>query len=51
MEHLLILDEYGNYQAARRGIDKYLSKLDKKPLLQRVDYACRLAVKPTARDN
>jgi hypothetical protein len=57
MEHLypklsphgiLILDDYGHYQGARRGVDEYLSKLDKKPLLQRVDYSCRLAVKPTA---
>jgi hypothetical protein len=57
MEHLypklstqgiLILDDYGHYQGARRGVDEYFSKLDKKPLLQRVDYSCRLAVKPTA---
>jgi hypothetical protein len=57
MEHLypkvspqgiLILDDYGHYQGARRGVDEYLSKLDKKPLLQRVDYSCRLAVKPPA---
>jgi Macrocin-O-methyltransferase (TylF) len=57
MEHLypklspqgiLILDDYGHYQGARRGVDEYLSKLDKKPLLQRIDYSCRLAVKPTA---
>ena len=57
MEHLypklssqgiLILDDYGHYQGARRAVDEYLSKLDKKPLLQRVDYSCRLAVKPTA---
>jgi hypothetical protein len=57
MEHLypklsphgiLILDDYGHYEGARRGVDEYLSKLDKRPLLQRVDYACRLAVKPTA---
>jgi O-methyltransferase len=57
MEHLypklspqgiLILDDYGHYQGAHRGVDEYLSRLDKKPLLQRVDYSCRLAVKPTA---
>jgi hypothetical protein len=55
MEHLypklspqgiLILDDYGHYQGARRGVDEYLSKLDQKPLLQRVDYSCHLAVKP-----
>jgi O-methyltransferase len=56
MEHLypklspqgiLILDDYGHYQGARRGVDEYLSKLNKKPLLQRIDYSCCLAVKPT----
>jgi Macrocin-O-methyltransferase (TylF) len=44
---ILILDDYGHYQGARRGVDEYLSKLDKKPLLQRIDYSCRLAVKPS----
>ena len=57
MEHLypklspqgiLILDDYGHYQGARRGVDEYFSKLDKKPLLQRIDYSCRLAIKSTA---
>jgi O-methyltransferase len=47
-QDILILDDYGHYQGARRGVDEYLSKLDKKPLLQRIDYSCRLAVKPTA---
>jgi O-methyltransferase len=45
---ILILDDYGHYQGARRGVDEYLLRLDKKPLLQRIDYSCRLAVKPTA---
>jgi hypothetical protein len=44
---ILILDDYGHYQGARRGVDEYFSKLNKKPLLQRVDYSCRLAVKPS----
>jgi hypothetical protein len=57
MEHLypklspqgiLILDDYGHYEGARRDVDEYLSRLDKKPLLQRVDYSCRLAIKSTA---
>ena len=43
---VLILDDYGHYQGACRGVDEYLSKVDDKPLLQRVDYACRLAIKP-----
>jgi hypothetical protein len=56
MEHLyprvspqgiVILDDYGHYQGARRAVDDYILKLDKKPLLQRVDYSCYLLVKPT----
>jgi O-methyltransferase len=48
LQGILILDDYWHYQGARRGVDEYLSKLDKKLLLQRIDYSCRLAVKPTA---
>jgi hypothetical protein len=57
MEHLypllvpqgvLILDDYGHYRGAARAVDEYIGNLAKKPLLQRVDYACRLAVKPVA---
>jgi hypothetical protein len=43
---IVILDDYGHYQGARTAVDEYLSRLDKKPLLQRVDYSCRLGVKP-----
>ena len=48
LQGILILDDYGHYQGARRGVDECLSKLDKNPLLQRVDYSCRLAIKPIA---
>jgi hypothetical protein len=44
---ILIVDDYGHYRGARRGVDEYLSKFDKKPLFHRIDYTCRLAVKPT----
>jgi len=44
---VLIIDDYGNDQDTRRAIDEYLSKIEKKPLLQRIDHACRLAIKPT----
>ena len=43
---VLILDDYGHYRGAARAVDEYIGDLEKKPLLQRVDYACRLAVKP-----
>ena len=57
MEHLyprlsprgvLLVDDYGHYLGAQRGVDEYLAKLDSKPLLQRVDYACRIAIKTSA---
>ena len=44
---VLIIDHYGNDHGIRRAIDEYLSKIQKKPLLQRIDHACRLAIKPT----
>jgi hypothetical protein len=44
-EGVLILDDYGHYRGAQRGVDEYLGALDRKPLLQRVDYSCRLAIK------
>ena len=55
MEHLypllspqgvLILDDYGHYQGAGRAVDEYFANQSAKPLLQRVDYSCRLAIKP-----
>ena len=56
MEHLypllspqgvLILDDYGHYQGAARAVDEYFAGRHSKPLLQRVDYSCRAAIKPT----
>ena len=43
---VLILDDYGYWQGARRAVDEYLSTLDRAPLLFRVDESCRTAVKP-----
>jgi hypothetical protein len=43
---ILIVDGYGNDQGTRRAVDEYLSKIEKKPLLQRINHACRLAIKP-----
>jgi O-methyltransferase len=43
---ILIVDGYGNDHGIRRAVDEYLSKIEKKPLLQRINHACRLAIKP-----
>jgi O-methyltransferase len=53
MEHLyprlsdggvLIIDDYGHWQGARRAIDEYFA--DRPVLLNRIDYTGRIAVKP-----
>ena len=57
MEHLyprlapggvLLLDDYGHYEGARRAVDEYLDAHDERLLLTRVDYTGRVAVKPAA---
>jgi len=53
MEHLfprlvkggvLIIDDYGHWQGARKGVDEYLEKNNIKILLNRIDYTGRIAV-------
>jgi len=42
---VLIIDDYGHFGGARRAVDEYFE--DHGPaLLTRIDYSCRLAVKP-----
>lgn len=54
MEHLfprlvrggvLIVDDYGHWEGARRAVDEYLSERKIKLLLNRIDYTGRIAVK------
>lgn len=54
MEHLfprlakggvLIVDDYGHWQGARKAVDEYLEKNNVKILLNRIDYTGRIAVK------
>lgn len=42
---VLIIDDYGHWQGARRAVDEYLEKLSEPLLLSRIDYTGRLAVK------
>jgi len=55
MEHLyprlrsggvLLLDDYGHYEGARRAIDEYFAERGERLLLSRIDYTGRIAVKP-----
>jgi O-methyltransferase len=43
---VLIIDDYGHWDGARRAVDEYFADDPNAPLLSRVDYTCRLAVKP-----
>ncbi len=55
MEHLyplltrggvLVLDDYGHYAGARRAVDEALAAHGERPLLHRIDYTGRIAVRP-----
>jgi hypothetical protein len=41
---VLVLDDYGHWQGARRAVDEYFAKLEYAPLLNRIDYTGRIAV-------
>jgi len=43
---VLIIDDYGHWLGARRATDEFLASLERPPLLHRVDYTARMAVKP-----
>ena len=43
---VLIIDDYGHWQGARKAVDEYIAEHDLKLLLNRVDYTARLALKP-----
>jgi Macrocin-O-methyltransferase (TylF) len=45
MHGVLLLDDYGHYQGARRAIDEYFDRAGKRPFLVRIDYSCRAAIK------
>jgi len=42
---VLIIDDYGHYKGQKQAVDEYFDKIKELPLLQRVDYSCRIAVK------
>jgi O-methyltransferase len=43
---VLIVDDYGLFQGARRATDEFLEKQAKKPLLIRINFSVRTGVKP-----
>ncbi len=45
---VLIIDDYGHFQGAQEATDKYFSEKSRKILLHRIDYSCRIGIKPTS---
>jgi O-methyltransferase len=45
---VLILDDYGHYEGARRAVDEYFEAEGGRPLLSRIDYTGRIGVKRPA---
>jgi len=43
---ILIIDDYGHFQGAREATEKYFSESNYNIFLQRIDYTCRVGVKP-----
>lgn len=43
---ILIIDDYGDWQGARKAVDEYIAKHQLKLYLGRLDYTGRIAVKP-----
>jgi len=42
---VLIIDDYGHYEGARRAVEEFFAQTGERPLLTRVDYTCRVAVR------
>lgn len=43
---VLIVDDYGHWDGARRAVDEHFAAAGSAPLLTRIDYTGRLAIKP-----
>jgi O-methyltransferase len=43
---VLILDDYGHWEGARRAVDEWVAELERPVLLNRIDYTGRIAVLP-----
>lgn len=43
---VLIIDDYGHWEGARKAVDEYIESLKLQILLNRIDYTGRIAIKP-----
>ena len=44
---VIIIDDYGHFQGSQEATEKYLSQNPQKVLLHRIDYSCRIWIKPS----
>jgi hypothetical protein len=42
---ILIVDDYGHFEGARKAVDEFFAERGERPFLHRVDYTARLVVK------
>ena len=45
---VIIIDDYGHFQGAQEATDKYFNQESQKVLFHRIDYSCRVGIKPAA---
>jgi len=43
---VVLIDDYGTWKGARKAVDDFLETCEPKPLLVRLDWSCRLIIKP-----
>jgi hypothetical protein len=43
---VLIIDDYGHWQGARKAVDEYFESIGVVPFLSRIDYTGRIYIKP-----
>ena len=42
---VLIIDDYGHFEGAKKAVDEYFKKINQYPLMHRIDYSGRLIIK------
>ena len=42
---VLIIDDYGHFEGAKKAVDEYFKKINQYPLMHRIDYTGRLIIK------
>ena len=43
---VVIIDDYGHFQGSQEATDKYFSQESRDVLFHRIDYSCRVGIKP-----